>query len=114
MAIQRKTVLILGIAFLLCGSIALKFGSEYWLSRQSYNEAKAVNRECEFINRELDHFVEQNGRLPNSLTELKLGVLPISINQFRYINNTNECVIAYRSDKFNVAYPRHYNAISDP
>jgi hypothetical protein len=114
MKIRHQAVSILGLTFLLFGFILLKFGSEYLRSHQSYVEAKTVNRECELIESELDHFVEQNGRLPESLVDLKLADLPISIDQFRYTNNTNECVIAYRSDKVNVAYPRHYSAIPDP
>jgi hypothetical protein len=105
---RRDILWILGLCLLVPGFIVAKFGVEYQRAYQASEEKKQATREFALIDSALDRFVELNGRLPNSLSDLKLSLSPISVAQFRYVNDTNGCFIGYSSAKVHLAHP-HYS-----
>lgn len=103
-------VLVVGISL---SWILLKCGLDYNKAYQTSKLSKEVERTCLLIESAIDQYVESNMCLPATLKELNLENLPIPIGQFGYVNNTNECVIAFRdSTGFSTYRPRYYKGLA--
>jgi hypothetical protein len=86
----------------------LKLGSEGLIGARASDEGLMMNQSYIILFKALDRYVETNGRCPNSLSNLDLRDMPLSLDEFHYNSSNGACSIKFAGKYINFYDIRHF------